>query len=294
MVRLRLLGLSLASLALFGARPLAAAPVSLTGHVETDFSASNPDVRIVPVSSNPLGIGQAAFMTNNGWVSGWSIKDIRVAYDSTTDTLSVGFNTFKNAAGVQSIVGDSDGNGNPATASPGMLAAGGLESPHLGGQKSVAFAIAPDGPKGPISPGTPVLIAGVPGDKSAAGPGLDGFTVSSYKNNTLGLSLNFGSLLPSNLGALAFDPSAAHPGFEFTVKNVSKLPGIDPTKGFWVVGYAGSPADNVAGESASAYTRLAPFAPQEIPEPATVMTWALVAGGMALRLRRVRRETGQR
>lgn len=285
-MRLRVMRFSLAFLALIGARPVLADPINFTGFVDKDFNRADPNVQVTKVTDDPLRIGQAQFMTDRGWVSGWSIQDIRTSYDPKSDTLSVGVNTFTNKQGAKGIVGDSDGNGDPATADPLMTKAGGVEEPHLGGSKSVAIALAPDGPKGPSEAGTPVVIAGVPADKATQGPGTDGFNVAAYKGLDLGLPYNFGKTLTSNLGALAFDPSAAHPGFEFTIKNFSKIPGIDPFSGFWVSAYAGSPHDAVAGEVSLAATRIPAFAPEGIPEPATLLAWSLVVGGAALRVRR--------
>jgi hypothetical protein len=67
-------------LVLFGLHALAAnaAPIQFTGNVPNDFDpATNPGVVVTPVSGNPLDIGQPAWITANGWVTGWSIQDIR-------------------------------------------------------------------------------------------------------------------------------------------------------------------------------------------------------------------------
>jgi len=286
MVRYNVLRWSLATLALFGARPLLAGPIGFTGLVENDFKKTDPTVQIANVSDNPTNIGPAQFMNDKGWVSGWALKDIRTSYDAGSDTLSVGLNTFKNKAGATAIVGDSDGNGDPGGAGPDMVKAGGIDNPHLGGHKAVVVAFAPNSSVNPTNAGTPVLMAGVPADKATAGPGLDGFSVASYKASDLGLAYKFGSTLNDHLGALAFDPSAAHPGFEFTIKNFSKVAGLTPTKGFWTAAYAGSPDDRIAGEAALDFTRFKAISEQNIPEPATVLGWTIVVGGAALRLRK--------
>ncbi len=66
MVRPSLLSWSLAFLAALGARTATADPITLTGVVERDFDPANPTVRISPVSSDPLHIGQARWMTQRG------------------------------------------------------------------------------------------------------------------------------------------------------------------------------------------------------------------------------------
>ena len=99
----------------------------------------------------------------------------------------------------------------------------------------MAVGFAPlTGTYNPSNPPAPVIVAGVPGNKSQAGTGLDGFTVAKYapaggaggRNHDLVTS--FGKTLTSGMGNLAFDPSAAHPGFEFTITNFSKLLGANP------------------------------------------------------------------
>ncbi|MHC5539874.1 hypothetical protein ACYOEI_16770, partial [Singulisphaera rosea] len=134
-----------------------------------------------------------------------------------------------------------------------------------------------------------IAVAGVPADKSVANPaGLDGFTVASYAGTAnQGIQYNYGSGLSSNQGALAFDPSASHPGFEFTVNNFSKIsPSLDPTQGFWIQVYAGSAQDGPIGEEASGFLHVPSFSQQNVPEPATWLAWSLIAGGAATRLRR--------
>jgi hypothetical protein len=293
MVRLGVIRTSFATLALIGARPVLAVPITLTGKVETDFQANNPGVHVTPVLHDPLQVGESPFIPANGWVSGWAVKDIRSSYDTSTDTLYVGIDTLKNAQGNSAIIGDADGNGNPGGASAAMAKAGGVDPASLGGHKSVTVAFAADDPKHPGMPGTPVAVAGVPADKSTAGPGLDGFNVAAYKNNGSGIENNYGKTLTANLGALGFDPSAGHPGFEFTIKNFSKIPGLNPANGFWLSLYAGSTDDVVAGETTLPLTRIPSLAQQTItPEPATLLPWTFVAGAAWFSIRRRARRDG--
>jgi hypothetical protein len=269
-----------------------AAPINFTGNVDQDFSASDTNVRITPVSNDPLYIGQSQSMSNAGLISGWAIKDIRTNYDASTDTLYVGISTFSNANGTKAILGDADGNGDPGTASAATIAAGGLDNPNFGGRESFAIAFAPASATNAAEMGVPALIAGVPADKSVAGSGTAGFTVSNYRNVELGLGYNFGSQLANNSGTMAFNPSAEHPNVEFTITNLSQS-GIDPTKGFWMTAYAGSPDDVVAGEASLGWTKVPASSQQEIPEPATLAGWSLV-GGLALWAhRRRRRQTAR-
>ncbi|MGE3820401.1 MAG: hypothetical protein AB7I30_13385 [Isosphaeraceae bacterium] len=283
MVRHRLFGCGVATLALIGARPVYSGPINFTGVVANDFLDTDRGVHKITLTDNPRDIGQADFITARNWVSGWSVQDVRFSYDQNTDTLFVGFNTFKNQNGQYAIIGDVDGDGDPGRAAPETLAAGGTDQPNLGGRESVALGIAPDGPN--QGPGKLVAVAGISADKSASGPGLIGFNVAKPRSDTLGLGNNFGETLTDNLGELAFNPSAEHPGFEFTIKNFSKLEGVDPYRGFWVTAYAGAPDDFVVGETGLRLTRVPALAEQVIPEPATILAWSIVAGGSVLGLR---------
>ena len=235
MVPRRLYTWNVALLILLGLNAPAAnaAPIEFTGNVPNDFNpATNPGVVVTPVSSNPLNIGQPSWITANGWVSGWSIQDIRTYYNASTDTLDVGINTFKNSQGVNAPFGQANGDptGTPTSYDPA----------HLGGDKSIAIAIAPVSSSNPSQPGTPVVVAGVPADKTVAGTGTDGYTVSTYNAANAangGLAYSFGTSLPQHMGNLAYDPSPAHPQLEFTITNFSKIPGLNPSNGFWIAMY---------------------------------------------------------
>jgi hypothetical protein len=282
MVPRRLFLWTVALLVLFGLRSSAvsAAPISFTGYVAQDENpATNPNVTVTPVSSNPLNIGQSQWITDRGWISGWSIQDIRTYYDPTSDVLSVGVNTFRNASGKYAPFGQA--NGDP-TGTPT-----GYDPAHLGGDKSIALAIAPVSLTNPKEPGTPLVIAGVPADKSTVGTGIDGYTVSKYDSAraVAGLAYAFGQTQPQLMGNMAFDPTSAHPQLEFTIKNFSKIPGLDPKSGFWISAYAGSSLDGVAGEAFLSWSKIPADAAQNIPEPTTWLAWALASGLAALRFR---------
>ena len=257
-----------------------AAPIQFTGNVAQDFNPTlDTNINVTPVSGNPLNIGQSDWITNRGWVSGWSIQDIRTNYDAKTDTLYVGVNTFKNAQGQFAPFGQA--NGDPSGTSTSY------DPAHLGGDKSIALAIAAVNPTNLTQPGLPVVIAGVPADKTTAGTGTDGFTVSQFDPSraTAGLAYQFGKSMPDHMGNLAFDPSPAHPQLEFTITNFSKIPGLDTKSGYWISAYAGSSLDGVAGEAYLSWSKVPANAEQNIPEPTTWLAWTLASGVAALRLR---------
>src|SRR5262249_49350489 len=106
MVRLRFVPWCLIVLVLSGARPLLAAPINLNlpGLADKDSTRStNPGVQTPPVIGSRMNVGEVSFTPANGWVSGWAVQDIRTYYNPVNDTLYVGLNTFKNAAGQAAI-----------------------------------------------------------------------------------------------------------------------------------------------------------------------------------------------
>lgn len=282
MVRRNAFRLTLVTLALLGARTASADPINFTGFVQNDFPTSNTSLFTQPVDAHPTDtIAQLDQMTNAGIINGYAVKDARFGYDEKTDTLYVGLNTY-------SIAGSAVGNGGQAM--DDILTAHGTNAfqdpAHIGGDKSITVGFAALNPGNDKTPGTIEAVAGVPSVKTAADTGLDHFTVASYANNiNQGIQNQYGATLTNNLGALAFDPSAAHPNFEFSIANFSTIPGIDPTKGFWVKLYLGSAQDGPIGEESTAFFRVPKFAPQFIPEPTTWLAWSLVAGVGAFRLR---------
>jgi hypothetical protein len=281
-----------------GAKPANAAAITFTGNVAQDFgfvgnptTATTSDISGVDVllhSTTPIHLAQPTFMTEAGLVSGWNINSVAVAYNATTDTLYVGVQTF-------GVAGNVDGNGTPGSPLPALLAAGGSDPANFGGDKAMAIGIAPLPTSGALSSTNtpePVIVAGISGNKSQTGTGLDGFTVAKYAaNGSTGpgyqLVSNFGATIGT--GSLAFDPSSAHPGFEFTINNFSQLLGYNPANGFVLSAQDGSIYSVVTGKDFVVPTEVTGLEAQTIPEPATWLAWTIVCGaGAAWRLRRAR------
>ncbi|WP_406695364.1 hypothetical protein V5E97_30505 [Singulisphaera sp. Ch08] len=273
---------TLATLALLGASSVSAGPINFTGFVENDFNSEDDSVKVIQGAPDPLNrIVQMPEMTAQGIINGYALKDMRLSYDYQSDRLYVGLNTY-------SIAGNAIGNGGADLANR-LNQLGGVDPANLGGNKSITVGIAGKNLNDSLKPGSTVLLAGVPADKAYAGSGLNGFTVTSYVNRG-GIQNSYGSQLPNHQGTLAFSPSAAHPGFEFTIENFSKISPnlLDPAQGFWIRAYLGSPNDNPIGEESTAYMFVPSFGPQ-VPEPATLLSWTVVAAAAgALRLRRRR------
>jgi hypothetical protein len=282
------------AVALLGARTVVAAPITFTGNVANDFNPqTNPGVVVITDSTHendPIHIAQPSWMTESGLVSGWNIKDLRLDYNSSTDTMYVGVNTY-------GVAGNVDGNGTPGIPDPRLTASGGTDPANFGGDKSMAVGFAPlTGTFNTMNLPTPVIVAGISGNKAQAGPGLDGFNVATYSSmggvsgtGNHDLVTSFGTTLTAGMGNLAFDPSLQHPGFEFTITNFSKITGINPANGMVVSVQDGSVDSIVTGKDGLVGS--IPEA-QQIPEPTTWMVWAGMAAGLAWTRYRRSRRTG--
>ncbi len=70
----------------------------------------------------------------------------------------------------------------------------------------------------------------------------------------------------------------------WSIQDIRKIAGLNPSNGFWIEMYAGSAVDGV-GEAGLAWTKVPITAAQNIPEPTTWLAWTLVAGAAACRFR---------
>lgn len=255
--------------AVLGARSAdAASSFAWSGDAERDFPSNQAGVRVL-VNPNYPTINPEGYLRANNMSPGWAIKDVRLRHDAGTDTMYFGLNFF-------GIAGDVDGNGDPGTVGPGAPR-GALDLPNLGGRESVTVGLDLTGS------GRPQILAGVPGDKRQAGPGVNGFNVASNQRLSSGLAGSYGPSLSQFQGELLTSPSATAPDFVFSVRNFSQLPGYDPERGFNLIAFAGTP-DDTYEEEGVLFSRVA-FG--RIPEPATVLGWgAALVGAAAWRLRR--------
>jgi hypothetical protein len=264
---------------------LAAAPCSSmavplgpqsTGNVEADFPSGAAGVTTL-INPQFTMADPASYIAQHNMSPGWEIKDIRLYYDKASDTMDVGVNFF-------GIAGDADGNGDPGSSSAGN---GYVDVAHLGGRESITIGFDFQ------HTGSPQVLAGVPSEKSMAGPGLDGFNVALNADNGLGLANSYGQTLANNLGNLVFDPSAQHPGFEFTIKNFSQLPGYNPSRSYSLMAFAGSPDDGVEEEGVLFPQVSGETIGPQVPDPTTWLAWSLgIAGASAFGRLRRRRDQG--
>ncbi len=281
MLRPRSLGApALACLVALAAQTAHADAMRFTGDVERDFPIAPGNGVIALIdnptpegTSSPLDVAQSQSITDRGGMTGWNIKDLRLSYDAATDELHVGVNFF-------GIAGDADGDGNPGASST----PGGRDEANLGGRESITVTIDTN------LDGVPNVIAGIPAVKASNRAGIDFFQISEYRNSNQGDPFSFGQALAAHTGQLAFNPDAAHPDFEFTITSFTRLQGLNPANGFAIGAFAGTSEDIIAGEDDMPLTRISfPDPRPQVPEPAAVLGWSLLAAGAAWRWRRSRR-----
>jgi len=177
--------------------PVMGASPAFTGDVEVDFP-TGPDFLTFPDPN-----GQNVFVPGHPSApmsSGWDIKDVRVTYDSATDILYVGLNSYQ-------TVGDADTDGGEATMTYGT----GVDVPNLGSGESVSVYFDLD------QDGNWDVIAGVP-DAAA----FSGFTVTNAIGTTPGIAVFGATDLSAHLGTVYWNPPS-DPDLEFTILNFSTL-----------------------------------------------------------------------
>jgi len=217
--------------------------VNFTGNVPVDFPATEKPGVVVFNSSNTSGIQLPIIppaFSSLIKTSGYAISEIRVSYDATTDTLSVGLNQPpadpSNPSSGSVIAGDADDNGNAGNVNPAVLALDPLfdEFPALEGQdiQMAAFLDLADA-------GEPDVVAGfsptqppLPPNQSPPPPGVPNplapkpyqvaVAIPNSGNPQKGIP-TFSTPLPNNTGNVYLFNSAAHPNLEFSITSFSQL-----------------------------------------------------------------------
>jgi hypothetical protein len=204
--------------------------VNFTGNVPVDFPATqSPGVVVLPVDLNNPQTLEPVIPPNLRsliHVSGFYISDIRVSYDSTTDTLSFGINqpASGNAGQGEVIAGDSDDNGNSATVNPAVLAVNPAftDPADMGGSKYLGTFLDFTGA------GVPQIVAGYsqvsPLGNTASNPAPNAppkpYEVAVANPAVLPI---FGSSLPQFAGSVFLQNSPTSPNLEFSVTHFSQL-----------------------------------------------------------------------
>ncbi len=251
--------------------------VNFTGNVPIDFPATeSPGVVTLPGNPNISGYQNFTpqFPTTTAGqqlqsiikVSGFQINDLRVSYDTASDTLSVGLDGPDNQkTGQEVIAGDSDNNGNSATVDPRIsdgtatgttgISPGFQDPPDLGQSKSLGIFLDLKNPTVGI-PATPDVVAGFP-TAFAASTAPKSYEVAlplAADPSTAGSPhapiFDPNNILPQYTGNyyLANDPN--HPNFELQIVHFSQLyqqitgTTLTPTSQIGVGGFSFSQQDD--------------------------------------------------
>jgi hypothetical protein len=194
--------------------------VNFTGNVPTDFPANlSPGVVVIPDNPSVQHPQIAPSIKPIVKVSGFDINGIRVSYDSTDDSLSIGLqqpDSQQPGRPGSVIASDADNNGNAGTVDPAVAAAEpgfqeffGLQGP----QQMGAFLDLTGSGKADIVAGFPPF--------AADSPKL--YHVSQAIVNSAGGIPLFGTSLPNNTGNVYLMNSPLHPNLEFSIAHFSQL-----------------------------------------------------------------------
>ena len=208
--------------------------VNFTGNVPIDFPATQvPGVVVIPAPSNNQTPTIAPNLQGVVNVSGFQIDSLRVSYDSTSDTLSVGVEGPPNGrTGQDVIAGDSDNNGNSATVDPRInpgvpptppLEPGFQDPADMGETKTYGIFLDLTNPTDPNATGD--IVAGFPsglaGDTTAKP--YEVAKVLPNPSNPRQPTFDPNNIFPQFTGNyyLANDPN--HPNFELQITHFSQL-----------------------------------------------------------------------
>jgi len=239
-----------------------AALVIPTGEIDENYPATSTNAYKILVDGNSYDVGVPP---NIGSVPGWDVKDLRLWYNHTADTLRVGVNFY-------GIGGDADGDGDPSSSSTALTENGGQDVPDL--SLSEAILVKFDfGSAGSDTLDNQIdVIVGIPGEfdngvrPATCDASYDVSCFNVYRPATVA-SAQSGAAYTSNdtlcaqvlATNLNQDLSALKPDFEFVLTDVSalrsaavggSLPALNETSVFsiGVAVYAGSFQDDGIGE----------------------------------------------
>jgi hypothetical protein len=232
--------------------------VNFTGNVAIDFPATQRPGVVVFNSTTTPNIQHPIippFLQPLIPVSGFDISEIRVSYDATNDTLSVGFNQPPadptNPSSGSVIAGDADDNGNAGTVNPAVAAIdpGFTEFYALGGGETMAafLDLTQSGIPQFVAGFSPTAPAPTPTDPAPPKPYQVALAIPNM-SNPHGVP-SFGTPLPNNTGNVFLFNSASHPNLEFSISHFSQLYQSEtgkPLTSSSVIGvgaFAGSPDD---------------------------------------------------
>jgi hypothetical protein len=206
--------------------------VNFTGNVATDFPATTSPGVVIFNSSTTPGIQHPIIppdLQSLIPVSGFDLSEIRVSYDASDDTLSVGLNqppaNPANPASGPVIAGDADDNGNAGTVNPAVEAVdpGFTEFFALGGSDTMAafLDLTDSGLPDIVAGFSPTAPPATPTDPAPAKPYQVAQAIPNI-SNPHGIP-TFGTPLPLFDGNVYLFNSASHPNLEFAIKDFSQL-----------------------------------------------------------------------
>eukprot|EP01108_Squamamoeba_japonica_P008365 TRINITY_DN741_c0_g2_i2.p1 TRINITY_DN741_c0_g2~~TRINITY_DN741_c0_g2_i2.p1 ORF type:complete len:570 (+),score=393.14 TRINITY_DN741_c0_g2_i2:56-1765(+) len=209
--------------------------ISFTGNVERDFDPSKQETLIARAITNDANFGPNGeaspdvgvppawpYPSRENPLSGWDIKDVRLAYNYQTDELHVGINCFE-------ICGDADADGDANRASVELASRGGNDLADFSNSESIAFAFDVD------SDGQMDYVLGYPSEQNDASeryPCADTLDVSCFglyrydqRPGTAVPSQRFVYRAGDAFAAVDHNAavSAARPDLEWTVRGYNAL-----------------------------------------------------------------------
>ena len=233
-----------------------------TGDAPDDFVAANV-VRIDDPPGSP-DVG----MPNNappGVISGWDMKAVYFDYESSTDVMYIGIDTY-------GICGDADGDGDPSATASWLSANGGVDTADFSGSEDVGILIDTDNNSSTGGDGFEVVV-GVDMYHDISSLGAYNFTGNAY-----GPAFGFGSKLTNDVEFYNTGPDASAPDLEFSIANFSELPGFTFTPGdafqFHVRAFTGSGDDDGVGED---------FIGPQYPDLGFLVSFGTTSSGIDLR-----------
>ncbi len=257
--------------------------VNFTGNVAIDFPATTQPGVVIFNSSNTPDIQHPIIPANLSSlipVSGFDISEIRVSYDSATDTLDVGFNQppANGISGESVIAGDADDNGDSGTVNPAVTALYPLfqNPPAMGGSQTMAAFL------DLTDTGKPDIVAGFP-QNTPAGPPDNPTPSKPYEvaiaipniSDPAGVP-SFSTPLPENTGQYFLVNNPNQPNFEFSISHFSELyqsetgKALTSTSVIGIGGFAGSQADGPISDAffpENTFTLAQATLPASNPEP---------------------------
>ena len=184
---------------------LAVAQPVFTGDAAADFAAAGAMTVFAPDGSGDVGLPPACPGVT---ASGWDLAGVWWFYDRSTDTLYVGLDS-------RGILGDVDGDGNPATTDPCVASQGGIDFADFGGTEAavVGFDLDLDG--------IVDFAAGVDGSNTVAGFGVS----RTGPGDPLPFAVSLGDPRPGLVQIAANNTSAAMPDMEFAIGPIASMYG---------------------------------------------------------------------